>query len=96
MAMTRCLGCGTRTQGSRCATCTRRRDHARGTTTERGYGSEHQRRARQAIALHPCCSECGGMRDLTADHIIPLARGGHPLGPLRVLCRRCNSARGAP
>jgi hypothetical protein len=28
-----------------------------------------------------------------ADYITPLARSGHPLGPLRVLCRR--STRGA-
>jgi hypothetical protein len=32
--------------------------------------------------------------DLTADHIVPLSLGGHPLGPLRVLCRRGNSQRG--
>ena len=48
-----------------------------------------------AIAAHPYCIQCGSTRDLTADHITPLARGGHPLGPLRVLCRRCNSRRGA-
>jgi hypothetical protein len=29
-----------------------------------------------------------------ADHIVPLARGGDPLGKLRVLCRSCNSRRG--
>jgi 5-methylcytosine-specific restriction endonuclease McrA len=32
--------------------------------------------------------------DLTADHITPRSGGGEH-GPLRVLCRRCNSARGA-
>lgn len=31
--------------------------------------------------------------DLTADHIIPVARGGSEDGPLRVLCRSCNSAK---
>jgi 5-methylcytosine-specific restriction endonuclease McrA len=49
---------------------------------------------RQAIAAQPWCSNCGSPTDLTADHSTPLARGGHPLGPLRVLCRRCNSRRG--
>jgi 5-methylcytosine-specific restriction enzyme A len=88
---TRCLGCGTRTKGSRCATCQARRDRARGTTSERGYGTAHQRRARAVIAAQPWCSDCGSTLDLTADHITPLARGGHPLGPLRVLCRSCNS-----
>ncbi|HEX2111582.1 MAG TPA: HNH endonuclease [Gaiellaceae bacterium] len=48
------------------------------------------------IAAQPYCSHCGATRGLTADHLIPLARGGNPLGPLRVLCRRCNSRRGAP
>ena len=29
--------------------------------------------------------------DLTADHITPIGIGGAPDGPLRVLCRSCNS-----
>jgi hypothetical protein len=33
--------------------------------------------------------------DLTADHINPSAAGGRMGGPLRVLCRSCNSARQA-
>jgi 5-methylcytosine-specific restriction endonuclease McrA len=70
-----------------------RRDHVK----RRGTGREraHQQRAKAAIAAQPWCSECGSTRDLTADHLIPLARGGHPLGPLRVLYRSCNSRRGA-
>ena len=32
-------------------------------------------------------------QDLTADHIVPVARGGID-GPLRVLCRSCNATRG--
>jgi 5-methylcytosine-specific restriction protein A len=76
---------------SRCSRCARRR---RGTTSQRGYGAAHQRRARRAIALEPWCSTCGSTRDVTADHVIPLAHGGDPLGPLRVLCRSCNSQRG--
>ena len=31
---------------------------------------------------------------LTADHITPKHAGGDPFGPLRVLCRKCNSRRG--
>lgn len=42
----------------------------------------------------PYCEECGAVDDLTADHLIPLADGGHLLGPLRTLCRSCNSSRG--
>jgi hypothetical protein len=32
---------------------------------------------------------------LTADHYVPVAAGGPEDGPLRVMCRRGNSARGA-
>ena len=76
--ITRCLRCRQRTRnGSYCERC--------GKTSTRGYGYQHQQRARQAIASQPWCSECGATTDLTADHITPLAAGGHPLGPLRVL-----------
>ena len=33
------------------------------------------------------------VRDLTADHVTPLAAGGRESGLLRVLCRSCNSRR---
>lgn len=32
---------------------------------------------------------------LTADHITPIAHGGHPNGPLQALCRSCNSRKAA-
>jgi 5-methylcytosine-specific restriction endonuclease McrA len=84
----RCLRCRRRTRhGSYCERCA--------TTTARGYGTIHQRRAREAIAAQPWCSNCGATTNLTADHIVPIARGGDPLGPLRILCRSCNSRRGA-
>jgi 5-methylcytosine-specific restriction endonuclease McrA len=90
-----CLDCGALTKdGSRCSRCYARR---RGTTTERGYGAAHQRRARAAIAAQPACSVCGhpGSPDnpLTGDHVVPVSCGGER-GPLRVACRRCNSRRG--
>jgi 5-methylcytosine-specific restriction protein A len=36
-------------------------------------------------------------RQLTADHTLALARGGEPFDPANVgvLCRRCNTAKGA-
>lgn len=33
--------------------------------------------------------------DLTADHVTPVALGGEPGGALGVLCRACNSRKGA-
>lgn len=42
------------------------------------------------------CQECGATEDLTLDHIWPKARGGkHTAQNLRVLCRSCNSSKGA-
>lgn len=38
------------------------------------------------------CQECGSKERLEIDHVIPLAKGGHPTDPdnLQVLCRSCN------
>lgn len=42
------------------------------------------------------CAVCGGLEDIQADHVVPLARGGtHSEGNLQPLCRRCNSSKGA-
>jgi 5-methylcytosine-specific restriction endonuclease McrA len=42
------------------------------------------------------CPICGSETDLTIDHIRPLARGGtSDPENLHVLCRRCNSRKGA-
>lgn len=42
------------------------------------------------------CAVCGSKDDLTVDHIIPRARGGtNESGNLQVLCRFCNSKKGA-
>jgi 5-methylcytosine-specific restriction endonuclease McrA len=82
----RCLGCHTLiSSGSYCLACRN--------TTRRGYGHQHQQRARKAIAQHPWCSRCGATDDLTADHTIPISQGGTD-SPLTVLCRSCNSSRG--
>jgi 5-methylcytosine-specific restriction enzyme A len=71
--------------------------------------TERQRRAR-AVAAHVAahgyvCLDCPYYQrthpadpvdnPLTADHVIPVGAGGPEGGPLRVLCRRGNSSRGA-
>ena len=42
------------------------------------------------------CTECGSTEDLTLDHIYPKSLGGSDTAAnLRVLCRPCNSRKGA-
>lgn len=42
------------------------------------------------------CQACDATRDLTLDHIVPYSHGGpDTVDNLRVLCRSCNSSRGA-
>lgn len=42
------------------------------------------------------CKRCGTTERLTIDHVIPLARSGsNELDNLQLLCRKCNSAKGA-
>lgn len=42
------------------------------------------------------CQECGATDDLSIDHIVPSSRGGPETEEnLRVLCRPCNSRKGA-
>lgn len=44
-------GCGTLTDRTRCPEHTRQRDKARGTSTDRGYGADHQRLRAEYQAL---------------------------------------------
>ena len=67
-----------------------------------GDWTERQRRAaavRSHIEVYGM--NCPGYRkpahpslSLTADHVVPVAQGGDPSGPLAVLCRSCNSSKG--
>jgi hypothetical protein len=101
-----CNGCGhpypaPRGRG-RCPACakTYERDKSR---RRRRTPKERQRR-QDLIAAHVRVHgwTCPGFErephpstDLTADHLMPVARGGNEEGELRVLCRSCNSSRGA-
>jgi hypothetical protein len=65
-----CLGCRRLTTNTRCATCTAQRDKARGTTSQRGYGSQHQRLREQVSAVvrsgNAICWRCQQPIDPTA------------------------------
>lgn len=97
MAPRPCLDCGTlhRNPSGRC--------NRHQTATARGYNSQWQRTARDAIAAHRAVfgDWCPGWNrpahpatDLTADHTVPKARGGSSQrSNVAVLCRSCNSAK---
>lgn len=77
--MTLCLSCGAFSAKTRCPDCQRAR---------RG---PYQKRAYRNTPTGPACVCCGSQDDLTRDHVIPIAKGGGD-GPLRTLCRPCNSS----
>lgn len=100
-----CLGCGrVIPTGSRCPDCAR--DTRRAKRLRRPYSDTAVEKRRRRAAVAEWVSThgwlCPGWQrephpstDLVADHIVAVAAGGAESGPLRVLCRRCNSARGA-
>lgn len=72
----------------------RKRIDETGTGTERGYNSRWDRLSRRMIRRQPWCTWCGETEDLTADHIVPLSRGGASSpANVQVLCRACNTRR---
>ena len=52
--------------------------------------------ASATITMESYCVHCSSSDDLAIDHIIALARGGtNDLENLQLLCRSCNSRKGA-
>lgn len=91
-----CIVCGVPTAGTRCpvheAERTARVDARRGSSTARGYGYRWSLLRAEAIRRQPFCADCGATTDLTGDHRVWPAR---TLADVAVVCRGCNSARGA-
>lgn len=93
--------------GSRCQDCRGDRQRTKDARRPERRSYAEQQRRRQVVAEHVAAYGwlCPGApdlrhdphpsRDLTADHIGPVAQGGTEDGPLRVLCRSKNSERGA-
>lgn len=104
-----CPNCGqVFTRDSRqanCEDCRPKRDHVfkerdRGKTAARGYGARWQRLSKRAREMSPFCEDCGSPDDLTADHSVEAWRRVEAgkvirLQDISVVCRSCNSERGA-
>ncbi len=104
-----CLGCGRLVRGSsRCPACATATAARRPTKpTRAGYTWPEQQRRRSVVAAwraehgEVCPGWCRPEHPvvppnrLTADHIVAVGSGGSQAGELQVLCRSCNSAKGA-
>lgn len=92
-------GCGELSDGPRCMDH-RKPELPKGSSTQRGYDYTWRKLSEKARRLQPFCLDCGATDDLTTDHS-PEAWARKAKGlPIRlrdvsVLCRPCNSARGA-
>jgi 5-methylcytosine-specific restriction endonuclease McrA len=99
---TRCLDCGTRTRGSRCATCQARLERHDDWTARRKIRSGWDWRdlRRQIIRRDRCCQHCGAQGpgvEYRVHHLVPLAEGGtNQLGNLLLFCRQCHNQAPAP
>ena len=97
-----CLDCGRLTKRTRCLTCTKAYDQTRRPSATERYGPGWAARHRAAVQAEPWCHnptcpypDAGSdANPLTADHTTPASLGGAG-SVLVVLCKRCNSGKGA-
>ena len=86
--------------GTSCRACQRRRDAARGSREDRGYGADHQRARRAlAAALPQPCAYCGVTVTAAERWVAAHVRDGDPTSPRMVAHPSCNAryrGRGIP
>lgn len=86
-----CLDCGEPSPATRCPDHTQPRNHDV-SAARRGYDAAWRRLSKRARRLQPFCADCGAVDDLTGDHLVwPATKLEH----VAVVCRACNSKRGA-
>ena len=96
-----CISCGALCTASRCPACTRARQRARdqwrGTPRQRGYDATYYANRRIVIAASDgLCSWCHRRPATSADHLVPLAKGGtNAIENLIPCCGPCNASRGS-
>ncbi|WP_425456791.1 endonuclease domain-containing protein [Aeromicrobium piscarium] len=87
-------GCPALTTTTRCPVHTRKRDRARGTSTERGYGSDHRRLRTELLpaALGKPCHFCG--EPMLAGQSLALDHTEDRSGYRGIVHLSCNAADG--
>ena len=68
---------------------------ARGSTTARGYGTEHQRQRAMLLKARPVCERCGDGWSHHLHHIDRNPFNRHESN-IEMLCERCHQAEHAP
>jgi 5-methylcytosine-specific restriction protein A len=93
-------GCHALVASGRCPDHQREAQVRRGTTTERGYGSDWERLRAYKLATDTVCqirTHCDAAVATEVDHIIPFRGVDDPLRldlfNLQSACKRCNSAK---
>ncbi|WP_374101419.1 MULTISPECIES: HNH endonuclease signature motif containing protein [unclassified Streptomyces] len=88
--------------GSRCVPCAktgakrreRKRQHPRPSPWARGYNTQYLKARAAILAATPLCAICYSRPATTADHIVPLSRGGtNDIQNLRPACGPRNFSR---
>lgn len=72
-------------------------EHTRRTRLTKAGGSYTQEEWQSLCKKHKdCCLSCGEHKPLTADHIIPVSKGGSSnIDNIQPLCMTCNSIKGS-
>lgn len=99
MTLKPCLDCGEPSPATRCTDC-KAPDRHQLTSTARGYDYAWSKLSLRARKMQPFCSDCLTRDDLTVDHsaeawAAKAAGRSITLAMIEVVCRPCNSRRGA-
>ena len=93
-----CAGIAER--GGRCAMHSQQAERWRGSSADRGYGSDWKRLRILKLGTNPICEiriNCAGALATEVDHIIPFSGPSDPLrlewSNLQSACKSCNSAK---
>lgn len=101
MPLKTCAACGapfkpTQYRQTKCA-----KHHVSGragrSPTTRAQDAEYYRERARILRGRPPCAlriHCDGAPATTADHIVPVSRGGGHRGNLQPACAKCNAAKG--